>query len=208
MSPRKGKATRTEGSDDGRRARERLLEAGTRLFSERGYAATSVGAICERAEVGKPALYWHYESKGGLLTAVLDALASRWIEALRKQAARTVDPGQQLQSMVGEMRRIVIEEPQLLRLPFLAALEQGSESARIRGAVLEIWQRTGDAIANGTAAATGRPAEDFESMAFVATSLHQAAAIRFSIDGDAERLDRNLSTLERAVRALLREETQ
>jgi AcrR family transcriptional regulator len=208
MSPRRAKATHTAGSDDGLRARERLLEAGTQLFSERGYAATSVGAICERAEVGKPALYWHFESKGGLLSAVLDALVSRWIEALHKEAARAIDPRQQLQSMVGEMRRIVLEEPQLLRLPFLAALEQGSESARIRGAVLEIWERTGAAIADGTAAATGRPAEDFEGIAFVATSLHQAAAIRFSIDGDEERLERNLATLERAVRALLRDEMQ
>ena len=74
--------------------------------------------------------------------------------------------------------------------------------------MLEIWERTGDAIANGAAAARGRAAKDYEGMAFVATSLHQAAAIRFSIDGDRERLDRNLSTLERAVRALLREEMQ
>ena len=203
--PPRPTATRT-GS--GLQGRERLLEAGTQLFSERGYAATSVGAICERAEVGKPALYWHFDSKEGLLAAVLGALAGRWIEEIRKQTARASHPGQRLHSMVSEMRRLVLEEPQLLRLPVVAALEQGRESERVRGVVLEIWDRSANAIAKGTAAAHGQPTEDFEDAAFAATSLLQAAAIRFAIDRDVARLDRNLSALERVVRATIREETQ
>ena len=47
--------------------RERLLEAATQLFAERGYAATGVAAICEAAGVAKPALYWHFGSKEELL---------------------------------------------------------------------------------------------------------------------------------------------
>jgi AcrR family transcriptional regulator len=167
-----------------------------------------VGAICERAEVGKPALYWHFDSKEGLLAAVLGALVGRWIEEIRKQADTFNHPGQRLRSMVSEMRRLVLEEPQLLRLPVVAALELGCDSERVRGAVLEIWDRSADAIAKGTAAATGRPAEDFEDAALAATSLLQAAAIRFAIDQDVARLDRNLSALERVVRATIREETQ
>lgn len=198
MPPR---SIRTTRSDDGLQARERLLEAGTQLFSERGYAATSVGAICDRAEVGKPALYWHFESKEGLLVAVLGALVSRWIEEIRKQAESVGDPNERLRSLVEQMRRLALDEPQLLRLPLLAALEQGGESDRIRDAVLEIWDRSADAIAAGTAHSTGRSAEEYEGAAFAATSLFQAAAIRFSIDGDAERFDRNLRELERVVRA-------
>lgn len=189
--------------EDGPHVRERLLEAGTRLFSERGYAATSVGAICDLAGVGKPALYWHFDSKEGLLAAVLATLSSRNIEAVRKQVAVASDPGQRLHEMVEGMRRLVLEEPQLLRLPTLAALEQAGESESISRAVLDIWDRSRDALMTDIAAATGRPPDAHEDVAFVALGLLSAAAVRYSIDGDAARLDRSLATMERAVRLLL-----
>lgn len=173
------------------------------LFSQRGYAATSVGAICDQAGVGKPALYWHFASKEGLLAAVLASLASRWIEEIGKQAAVAADPGQRLQSMVEGMRRLVIEEPQLLRLPTLAALEQAAASDTIRQAVLDIWDRSNEALVSGAAAATGRDAAALQGVAFVALGLLSAAAVRYSIDGDVQRLDRSLAAMECAVRALL-----
>lgn len=186
--------------EDGLQARDRLLEAGSQLFSERGYAATSVGAICQRAGVGKPALYWHFESKEGLLAAVLRALVSRWIEEIRKQAELAVQPRERLHRMVEEMRRLVIEEPQLMRLPTVAALEQARGSERIRRAVLEIWDRNADAIARGVQIATECSTEKAQSVAFLVTGLLNAAAVRYSIDGDMNRLDRQLRDLERSVR--------
>lgn len=194
---------RRSAKDDGPQVRDRLLEAGTRLFSERGYAATSVGAICEHAGVGKPALYWHFESKEGLLTAVLDSLSSRWIDEVRKRTAQAPDAGQQLTLLLAGMRSLVIDEPQLQRLPTLAALEQGSESGVIRAAVLEIWNKSAEGLVAGFSAATGRTREDVEAVAFVLLGLLSAAAVRYSIDGDVNRLDRSFVAMERAVRAML-----
>ncbi|MGH0028629.1 MAG: TetR/AcrR family transcriptional regulator [Myxococcota bacterium] len=189
--------------DDGLQARDRLLEAGTRLFSERGYAATSVGAICESAGVGKPALYWHFESKEGLLVAVLEALNARWIDEITKQTAVVADPEHRLQRLIAGLRRLAVEEPQLLRLPTLAALEQATASDAIRSGVLSIWDQGSRAICRGTAAVTGAPEERYEPMAFVVLGLLSSAAVRYSIDGDLDRLDRNLAAMERAVRALV-----
>lgn len=196
-------ARRQRARDDGPRVRDRLVEAGTRLFSERGYAATSVGAICEQAGVGKPALYWHFDSKEGLLAAVLAAMSSRRIESVRKHAAVASDPEQRLHQMAEGMRRLVLEEPQLQRLPTLAALEQAAESASIRRAVLEIWDRSAEELVADMAAATGRRPEELEGVAFVALGLLSAASVRYSIDGDVQRLDRSLAAMELAVRAML-----
>ena len=46
--------------------RERLLSGATELFASKGYAATTVREIVERAGVTKPALYYYFRSKEGL----------------------------------------------------------------------------------------------------------------------------------------------
>ena len=48
-------------------ARARLLEAGVKLFSEKGYANTSVREIVELASVSKPILYYYFKSKEEIL---------------------------------------------------------------------------------------------------------------------------------------------
>ncbi len=53
-------------------SRERLLETATELFAEKGYAATSVREIVERAGVSKPVLYYYFKSKEGLFYAILE----------------------------------------------------------------------------------------------------------------------------------------
>lgn len=53
-------------SEAGGEARERLLSGATRLFASKGYAATTVREIVERAGVTKPVLYYYFRSKEGI----------------------------------------------------------------------------------------------------------------------------------------------
>ena len=46
--------------------RERLLSGATELFASKGYAATTVREIVERAGVTKPVLYYYFRSKEGI----------------------------------------------------------------------------------------------------------------------------------------------
>ena len=46
--------------------RERLLSGATGLFASKGYAATTVREIVERAGVTKPVLYYYFGSKEGI----------------------------------------------------------------------------------------------------------------------------------------------
>lgn len=82
--------TKPEGS-----TRERLLEAGIRLFAERGFKAVSVGDI-EQA-VGlvprRGALYRHFASKEALLAAAVETYLASVAEARAEYAGATVGEG-------------------------------------------------------------------------------------------------------------------
>jgi TetR/AcrR family transcriptional regulator len=53
-------------------SRSRLLHAAVEIFERKGYAAASVREIVEHAGVTKPALYYHFRSKEGILIAALE----------------------------------------------------------------------------------------------------------------------------------------
>ena len=66
------------GATDGRRQRSmrtraRVVDAGEQLFVERGYLATTIEAVAERAGVAAQTVYYVFGTKRNLLAAVLDA---------------------------------------------------------------------------------------------------------------------------------------
>lgn len=60
----------TELSGDGS-ARERLMQAATELFTQKGYAATSVREIVAAAGVSKPVLYYYFKNKEGIFQEIV-----------------------------------------------------------------------------------------------------------------------------------------
>lgn len=58
-----------------------IEEAATRLFAERGFAATTVEDIVQEAGVTKPMLYRHFESKQELCVAILERSREELIAA-------------------------------------------------------------------------------------------------------------------------------
>jgi AcrR family transcriptional regulator len=58
------------------------MDAAILLFTNRGYAATSVREIVEMAGVTKPALYYHFQSKEGIYLAILEELLMLADEAI------------------------------------------------------------------------------------------------------------------------------
>ena len=67
MSPRTSK----QNEDARAAARARLLEAALEVFASRGYSATPVDAIAERAGVSVGLLYYHFASKRAVLQAIV-----------------------------------------------------------------------------------------------------------------------------------------
>jgi AcrR family transcriptional regulator len=75
---RAGRLTREEAA---RRA-ERVVEVAASMFLERGFDATSMEAVAEKAGIAKPTLYAWYRDKAELFTAVLRRLIEHFVAPL------------------------------------------------------------------------------------------------------------------------------
>jgi AcrR family transcriptional regulator len=63
--------------------RRKIINAAVDLFCETGYAGTGLGDIIERAEMTKGALYYHFDSKESLASAIIDEGAATVLGAFR-----------------------------------------------------------------------------------------------------------------------------
>jgi AcrR family transcriptional regulator len=63
--------------------RQKIINAAVDLFSEVGYAAAGLGDIIERVEMTKGALYYHFDSKESLATAIIDEGGAVLLRAYR-----------------------------------------------------------------------------------------------------------------------------
>ena len=123
-------ATRTRAQ--GAKSRERILNAAERLMSERGYAATGIASI--RKESGLPAssIYWHFGSKEGLLAAVMERSAMRWLSDLEEAEILEGDPEERLRRLlVLGFASLGERPPEFLRLSIHLSLERGDHPATI-----------------------------------------------------------------------------
>jgi AcrR family transcriptional regulator len=103
------------------RTRTRLLDAAQALFLERGYDATLLGDVTERADLGTGTLYLHFRDKRALYEAVARrAVLSMWDTWVER--SRDVDePAEQIRLMI----RVAIEFFSVDRRRALLFLEQG-----------------------------------------------------------------------------------
>lgn len=74
-------------------AAQRVLDAASRLFYERGIHAVGVDSIAEAAGVTKKTLYDRFGSKEALVVAYLKHRDGRWREYLDTYLARVPEPG-------------------------------------------------------------------------------------------------------------------
>ena len=63
--------------------RRRIITSAVELFNEIGYPAAGLGDIIDRAEMTKGALYYHFESKESLATAIIEEASAHLAEAFR-----------------------------------------------------------------------------------------------------------------------------
>lgn len=87
--------------------REALLDAGATLFAEKGIAGASVDAIARRAGRTSGALYDHFESKDGLLFALLES----WVGDATAVIAAEQAAADSLDEWVAAMWRAVSAPP-------------------------------------------------------------------------------------------------
>ncbi|HSN57694.1 MAG TPA: TetR/AcrR family transcriptional regulator [Candidatus Sulfomarinibacteraceae bacterium] len=100
-----------------------ILEAATRIFCERGFAAVRVADIAEAAGIGKGTVYEYFSSKDELLFAVFEWInedISRRIQDLLDRGGTTLERLQRLLDLGAEVTREQVEM-QAVVLDFWAA---------------------------------------------------------------------------------------
>ena len=75
-----------------------LVDVAERLFTERGYAATSLDAIVKRARVTKGALYHHFSGKQAIFEAAFERVESRATTGIAKATEGHKDPWEKAQA--------------------------------------------------------------------------------------------------------------
>jgi len=66
----------------GQERRAQLIRIGRAVFAEKGYEATTVEEIAERAKVSKPIVYEHFGGKEGLYAVIVDREVSHLVESI------------------------------------------------------------------------------------------------------------------------------
>jgi AcrR family transcriptional regulator len=96
--------------------RTRILECALQLFSARGYDAVGIQEIVDSAGVTKPTLYHYFNSKRGLLNALLESEFSGFSEALRQAAADPRNLPMTLEKVIRVYFEFATRRPQFYRL--------------------------------------------------------------------------------------------
>jgi AcrR family transcriptional regulator len=96
----------------GQQRRAQLLDVSRTLFAERGFEATSIEEIANRAGVSKPIVYEHFGGKEGLYEVVKDREVQRLI-------AQVTD------SLVGDHPRILLEQAATALLTYIETQTDG-----------------------------------------------------------------------------------
>jgi len=73
------------------RTRQRLLREARRLFTTRGYDATSAQLVAERAGITRAALYYHFRDKRALFRAACENLENACIESIERAVEQAPD---------------------------------------------------------------------------------------------------------------------
>lgn len=83
------KTRRAEYAEATRRA---LVQAGRRLFADKGYAETSTEEIVRQARVTRGALYHHFKGKAELFRAVVEQMEQDMVGRIARAAYSSSDP--------------------------------------------------------------------------------------------------------------------
>ncbi|MEU9715889.1 helix-turn-helix domain-containing protein [Streptomyces sp. NPDC047976] len=127
-----------------RRSRERLLQATVELVAERGYEATKLGDIADRAGAARGLVSYYFPGKRQLLQSAVHRLMHLTLEAALERGPRTDDGRELLARAIDAILGLARDQPRLMRTHmagilqaegFIRCPEQQRLAELLRGAV-------------------------------------------------------------------------
>ncbi|MGW1938929.1 TetR/AcrR family transcriptional regulator [Streptomyces goshikiensis] len=106
-----------------RRSRERLLHATVELVGERGYEATTLGDIADRAGMARGLISYYFPGKRHLLQSAVHRLMHLTLEAALEREPRTEDGRERLARAVDAILGLARDRPRLMRTHMAGILQ-------------------------------------------------------------------------------------
>jgi AcrR family transcriptional regulator len=122
--------------DDDAPAKQQILRAAMKLFSERGFAGTSIRDIAQESGYTNPALYKHFASKEELALHLFNTCHHRMWAACNAAVVSAKSFEGKLEGYIGQWLALVDEHPEVVA--FL------SDSARV------LWPKASPAVRRQT----------------------------------------------------------
>jgi AcrR family transcriptional regulator len=126
----------------GARSRELVLDAAELLMAERGYGAATVSALVDEAGIPPSSVYHYFDSKEGVLLAVMERGAERFFEALPDFDTRLGSQAEHLGTLVDTVAETLDRNPNFLRILVVMATQpvnaDGGEVHRVVERVREM----------------------------------------------------------------------
>ncbi|MCX4587353.1 TetR/AcrR family transcriptional regulator [Streptomyces sp. NBC_01481] len=137
-----------------RRSRERLLQATVELVGERGYEATTLGDIADRAGSARGLVSYYFPGKRQLLQSAVHRLMHLTLDAALEREPRTDDGRERLARAIDAILGLAVDHPVLMRTHMSGVLqadgfrqcpEQQRLAALLRGTVERYGSQNVDA---------------------------------------------------------------
>ncbi|MEV4443592.1 helix-turn-helix domain-containing protein [Streptomyces sp. NPDC049577] len=119
MSPRSAAAN----EELRRRSRERLLQATVELVAERGYEATTLADIADRAGAARGLVSYYFPGKRQLLQSAVHRLMHRELSAALEREPRTTDGHELLARAIDTILGLARDRPLLMRTHMAGILQ-------------------------------------------------------------------------------------
>jgi AcrR family transcriptional regulator len=131
--------------------REQILEVAARLFTSKGYAATSTREIAEAVGIRQASLYYHFAGKGEIVTEVLAQTIRPTVDSVARIESLTGDPAVVLYLVVITDVRTLMKAPHnigwLYLAPDVAQVEGFEEFTEAREDLAATYARLAEPIA-------------------------------------------------------------
>jgi len=121
--------------------RKQILDASLKLFSEKGFARTSVRDIAQAAGITDAAIYYHFASKRDLFEALIDERGFTAALENLERAEITVGPSEAIQGIALGALEFIYANRDLMKVLMVEAMAQDPVAAEEYRILVERWEK-------------------------------------------------------------------
>jgi AcrR family transcriptional regulator len=111
----------------GRRSREEILDAASRLMSQRGYDGTTISTISKESGLPTGSIYHHFNSKAEILAGVMERGAQQFFDSAGFTMPTSTDPQERLRHALKAAHLALEGNEEFLRLFILLLLSNEND---------------------------------------------------------------------------------